>query len=135
MSLIGQRTDPSKLAPWVGVVLTAAVAGGTVLAASNYRTGADQVTIENDTRQIQQLQADARADHDTETKAVIQIEVASNAAKEAKDAALDARASAQKIDAQVGLLKATVDDLKDAVNRLTSKVEGYPFPPSRSPSP
>ena len=135
MSLVGGKMEASKLAPWVSVVVTAAVAGGTVLAAANYRTGADQVTIEEHTRQIAQIEAQARTDHDAETKASVQIDAAWIAAKEAKDAASQASASAQKVDSQVGSLVVTVTDLKEAVNRLVTRVDGYPPLRDRAPSP
>ena len=126
--------DASKLAPWISVVVTAAVAGATVLAAANYRTGADQVTIAQHSQQIAQLQADARADHDAQTKAVVQLEVASSEAKEAKEAANQASVVAQQIETKIGALLVTVEDLKSDVSRLIARLDREP-PPGKSPSP
>ena len=134
MSPVGGKMDASKLAPWIGVVMTAAVAGGTVLAASNFRIGADQVTLDEHTRQIAQIQVDARLDHDAETKAVVQIEQATQEAKEAKDAASRASVTSQQIETKISALLATVDDLKSDVGRLVARLDRDPLP-GKSPSP
>ena len=124
MTMVGGRVDMNKLAPWASAVLTALVAGATVLGASNYRAGADQFRLDEQAQKIAKLENDSRNDHDAETKIAAAVEAAALQAKDAKDAANQASVSAQQTGLKVVSLEATIENLKDAVARLAVRSDG-----------